>query len=140
MRLRYGKGIGSFEFDKEMSDVITKSLESESQIVRVLKKEVEALAKSSESQWLIRQPKYGRSKGSKQKHRVGMRIIPPYTIEAFVENYAEYAWAIKVGRESESNIRQGKRLAAEVLWNPAKKGAEKVAKQTADQMIKKIKR
>ena len=140
MILKYGKGRGSFEFDKEMSDLIIQSLKADSEIVEVLQNEVERLAKSSEQQWLIRQPKYGKSKDSKSKHRTGLRIIPPYTIEAFVENYAEYAWAIKIGRESKSNLREGKRLADEVLWKPAKKGAEDVAKKTANEIIKRLRR
>ena len=71
-------------------------------------------------------------------HKTGIRIIPPHTIQAFVENTAPYAWAIKVGRESTTNIRQGKRLADVVLWSPARKSVQKVLQQIAEQTVKRI--
>lgn len=138
--IRYGKGIASIEMDSTQRDLIMATLKSaEPSVIKVLEDVTEKLAQQSEKRWLIRQPKYGDSKGSKFKHSIGLRIIPPYTIEAFVENTAPYAWAIKVGRDSTSNLREGKRLADVVLWTPARKGAQKVAEQIASETIKRIK-
>mgnify|MGYP003679379174 FL=1 len=140
MEFRYSTGRGEVKIDPEMSKIIKASLDSVSEIAKTLEKEVRDLKEHSESQWLIRQPKFGESKGSKFKHRFGLRIIPPYTIEAFVENTAPYAWAIKVGKTSRTSLRQGQRLADKVLWGPAKKRANKLAKKSLEEMIKKIQR
>lgn len=140
MELRYSTGIGEVKIDPAMSKIIKASLDSVSEIAKTLEKEVRDLKGQSESQWLIRQPKYGESKGSKFQHRFGLRIIPPYTIEAFVENTAPYAWAIKVGKTSKTSLKKGSRLADKVLWGPAKKRANKLAKESIEQMIKKIQR
>tara|TARA_R110000868_G_scaffold189732_2_gene433267 strand:+ start:4027 stop:4539 length:513 start_codon:yes stop_codon:yes gene_type:complete len=137
--IRYGKGRGSVEIlgkDRDMFYQIIK--DADPIIVRVLEETTERLAKQSEQQWFIRQAKYGESKGSKYMHRTGIRIIPPNTIEAFVENTAPYAWAIRVGRESSTNIRQGKRLADAVLWSPAKASVDKILKEIAEKTVKRI--
>tara|TARA_R100001443_G_scaffold52991_2_gene64728 strand:+ start:1428 stop:1907 length:480 start_codon:yes stop_codon:yes gene_type:complete len=135
--LRYGKGRGSITMDSTQRDLIMDTIKAaEPSIVKVLESETERLAKDSEEKWLVREKK---SKGSKFKHQTGIRIIPPYTIEAFVENTAPYAWAIKVGRESSTNIREGRRLADVVLWTPARKNAQKVVERIASETVKRIK-
>jgi len=140
--LKYGKGRGSIEIDGAQRDLILGTIRAaDPSIVKVLEDQTEKLAKDSESRWIIRQPKYGESKGSKYQHRTGIRIVPPYTIEAFVENTAPYAWAIKVGETSQNtSIRQGKRLAAVTLWNPARKSAQKVVEAIAKETVKRMKR
>jgi len=139
--LKYGKGRGSIEIDGLQRDLILETLKkAEPIILSVLEDETEKLAKSSEDNWLVRQSKYGQSKGSKFAHRTGIRILPPYTIEAFVENTAEYAWAIKIGAESETNLRRGQRLADKVLWSPAKQQADKILQRIAMETIKNLRR
>ena len=137
--LKYGKGKSSIEIEGTQRELImTLIKQAEPILIDVLEDTVENLSKQSEQAWLVRQPKYGKSKGSKFQHSTGLRIIPPYTIEAFVRNNAEYAWAIKVGRQSETNIRQGKRLADVVLWQPAKAEAQKVVQKVALEVVKKL--
>jgi hypothetical protein len=137
--LRYGKGKGSVEITGKDRDMFLEIIRAADPIVvKVLEDTTKKLAKNSEKQWLVRQAKYGESQGSKFMHKTGIRIRPPYTIEAFVENTAPYAWAIKVGRESTTNIRQGKRLADVVLWSPAKKSVQKVLQQIAEATVKRI--
>lgn len=137
--LRYGKGRGSVEITGSARDMYLDIIrQADPIVVSVLEDATEKLAQDSEKQWLVRQPKYGKSKGSKYAHRTGIRIRPPYTIEAFVENTAPYAWAIKVGRESSTNLREGRRLADVVLWSPAKKSVDKVLKRIAEQTVKTI--
>jgi hypothetical protein len=137
--LRYGKGSGSVEITGSARDMYLEIIrQADPIVVSVLEDATEQLAQDSEKQWLVRQPKYGRSQGSKYAHRTGIRIRPPYTIEAFVENTAPYAWAIKIGRESSTNLREGQRLADVVLWSPAKKSVDKVLKRIAEQTVKRI--
>lgn len=138
--LRYGKGKGSIEITGAARDMYLDIIRSaDSIVVKVLEDTTKKLAQDSEKQWLTRQPKYGESQGSRFMHKTGIRIIPPHTIEAFVENTAPYAYAIRVGRESSTNIRQGKRLADVVLWSPAQKSVQKVLQQIADATVKRIK-
>ena len=139
--LRYGKGRGSIEIDGSQRELILGTIRAaDPSIVKVLEQTTEQLAKDSEERWLVRQPKYGASKGSKGQHKTGLRIIPPYTVEAFVENTAEYAWAIKVGPDSTTNIRQGWRLAGVVLWDPARRGAQKVGEAIAKETVKRLRK
>ena len=139
--LRYGKGRGSIEIDGSQRELILGTIRAaDPSIVKVLEQTTEQLAKDSEERWLVRQPKYGASKGSKGQHKTGLRIIPPYTVEAFVENTAEYAWAIKVGPDSATNIRQGRRLAGVVLWDPARRGAQKVVEAIAKETVKRLRK
>jgi hypothetical protein len=140
-KLKYGKGKSSIEIDGLQKEIFLATIRAaDPVIIKVLEETTAKLKKQSEEAWLIRLPKYGESQGSKNKHRTGLRIIPPYTVEAFVENYAPYAWAIRVGRQSKSNLREGKRLAQAVLWSPAKKNAQKVVEEIAKQTIKRIKK
>jgi hypothetical protein len=137
--LRYGKGKGSVEItgaDRQMYLDIIRA--ADPIVVKVLEDTTRKLAQDSEKQWLVRQAKYGESQGSKFMHKTGIRIRPPYTIEAFVENTADYAWAIKIGRESTSNLREGRRLADAVLWSPARRGVDTVLKKIADATVKSI--
>jgi len=140
-KLKYGKGRGSIEIDGIQMDLILKTIrQAEPTIISILEQETEKLAKDSEDKWLVRQKKYGESKGSKYKHSTGLRIIPPYTIQAFVENTAEYAWAIKIGRESSTNLREGQRLADKVLWTPARKRVDKILQEIAIQTVKNLRK
>lgn len=140
-KLKYGKGRGSIEIDGVQKDLILKTIrQAEPTIISILEKETEKLAKDSEDKWLVRQKKYGKSEGSKYKHSTGLRIIPPYTIQAFVENTAEYAWAIKIGRESSTNLREGQRLADKVLWTPARKRVDKILQEIAVQTVKNLRK
>jgi len=137
--VRYGKGRGSVEItgtDRDMFLQIVR--EADPIIVKVLEDTTQKLAENSEKQWLVRQKKFGKSKGSKFMHQTGIRIRPPYTIEAFVENTADYAWAIKIGRTSDSNLREGRRLADAVLWSPARRSVNTVLKRIADLTVKRI--
>lgn len=137
--VRYGKGAGSVEITGTDRDMYLQIIrEADPIIVKVLEDATEKLAADSEKKWLVRQEKYGKSKGSKYMHQTGIRIRPPYTIEAFVENTAEYAWAIKVGATSTTNLREGRRLADAVLWSPARRSVDTIMSRIAELTIKKI--
>jgi hypothetical protein len=138
--LRYGKGRGTIEIDGAQRDLILGTIRAaDPSIVKVLEETTKELQKNSESRWLVRAKINGDSENSKGKFQTGIRILPPYTIEAFVENTATYAWAIKVGETSQNtSISKGKRLAAVTLWDPARRGAQKVVENIAKETIKRI--
>lgn len=140
--LRYGKGRGTIEIDGDQRDLILGTIRAaDPSIVKVLEQTTEQLKKKSQERWLVRAPINGRSENSKEKFQTGIRIIPPYTIEAFVENTAEYAWAIKVGETSQNtNLRAGRRLADAVLWSPARRGAQKVVEAIANETVKRLRK
>ena len=139
--VKYGKGKSAIEFSGTQRRLIMENLKkAEPIIMLILETEIEDLKENSERNWLVRQEKYGKSQGSKDKHRTGIRVIPPSTIEAFVTNTAEYAWAIRVGRESKTSVPKGRKLADELLWKPAKKNADRIVLEIAKQTVRQLKK
>lgn len=139
--LKYGKGKSSIEIAGTQRDLIMSTLRKAEPIVMwILDAETQKLKEDSERGWLVRQSKYGRSEDSKGKHRTGLRVIPPSTIEAFVENTAEYAWAIRVGRDSKTSIPKGRKIADELLWKPAKKNADRIVMEIAKRTVRELKK
>lgn len=139
--LKYKSGKSSIEIDGLQKELILQTIrQAEPTISKVLEEETAKLAADSEKKWLVRDPKYGQSQGSKYMHRTGIRIQPPFTIQAFVENTAPYAWAIKVGKKSKSTLREGAPLADNVLWRPAKRRAKNIVEQIAVLTVKNLKK
>lgn len=68
-----------------------------------------------------------KSKMSKEKLYVGIKLNDKSEIEFVVGNTAPYAWAIKIGADSDSSLPLGARVSNEYLWKPAKKQADKIA-------------
>ena len=106
----------------------------------ILRAETERLKKDAQQQWPIRMEKYGDSKGSRCQFSTGFRILPPSTVQAFVENSAPYAWAIRSGRGSKTSVREGRRVADELLWKPAKENAKKITVEIAKKTIRRLKK
>ncbi len=139
--LKFGQGKSTVTISGEQAKLITAHLKTaEPIIMSVLEKEVEKLAKNSESKWPVRMKKYGRSQNSKGKHITGFRIIPPSTVSAFVENRAPYAWAIRSGAGSETPVTEGQRVADVLLWQPAKKNVNNVLKSIVQKTISELRR
>ena len=63
-------------------------------------------------------------------------ISPDFKISAGVGNRAVYAFAIRVGRESETRVPVGKNLAIETLWKPAQKQIDKIVDKIGDELIR----
>ena len=78
------------------------------------------------------------SKNSRGKLRRGIRIESG-EIVAFVENDAEYAWAIRAARDSVGNVPYKKRVSNELLWKPIWKSSDKIAKKLAEDLTRSIK-
>ena len=135
--IRYGKGRGSVELSGELKALVETLLQEAAPIaVAALKEELEPIATQARKKWPTRQPRYGRSLDSKDKVEMGIRVIPPATIEGYISNSAEYAWAIKAGRQSDTPVAEGQRVADVLIWKPVQKKASSVAKKIADEMMK----
>ena len=107
-------------------------------MIKTIKKEIKEVEKEAQKNWPIRQEKYGVSQGSRNKFVTGFHVTKD-TVEGFVENRAEYAYAIKSGRDSNTTVRQGKRVADALIVNPMKKAATKAAKEIGDKIIQEVK-
>lgn len=108
-------------------------------MIKTIKKEINKAEKNAKQNWPIRQEKYGRSEGSKNKFVKGLEVSKTQVV-GFIENRAEYAYVIKAGRESNTTVRPGKRVADALLVEPIKKAAKKAAKEIADKIIQEVKR
>ena len=60
-------------------------------------------------------------------------------IVGFIRNTAEYAWAIKVGVNSDSTLPLGARVSNELLWKPLKEDANKITRIIAKELTNVIK-
>ena len=80
----------------------------------------------------LRPPEFQiKSKGSKEKLYTGF-VFSQGSLESVVGNTAPYAWAIKVGVDTDLPYSLGTRVSNELLWKPAKKKADAVAEAMAD--------
>lgn len=139
--IRYGKGRGSVELSGELKALVETLLEEAAPVaVSALKAELEPIAAQARKKWPTRQPRYGKSQDSKGKIETGIRVIPPATIEGYISNNAEYAWAIKAGRQSDTPVSSGQRVADVLIWQPVKKRSSTVAKKIADEMARKARK
>lgn len=77
-----------------------------------------------------------KSKDSRGKLRMGVRVNQKFELVATLTNDAPYAWAIKVGENSDTDMSYGTRIADELLWKPAKKITDKIAESMANEMLK----
>lgn len=138
MQLKFYKGSSAIIIDPDFAKIVQKSLEADSEIVKVLREEMEDIKRSAEKNWPVRMKKYGKSKNSREKFQLGFRIIPPNTIHAFLENTAAYAWAIRAGKGSKTTVREGLRVSDVLLVRPLKKRAKNITEKTANEFIRKV--
>lgn len=151
-------GIAEVKFSRDPDDFFTGFLSAVApQTLRVLQDTVAELEAEAQRDWPVRQPRLIRkngkvvgekptSQGSVNKFETGYAVSADNELVAFVRNNAPYAWAIKMGVESvnkrgeDINLSLGSRVANEVLFKPAKRQANKVAKALADDLTDGIKR
>tara|TARA_Y100000114_G_scaffold99909_1_gene93071 strand:- start:43 stop:606 length:564 start_codon:yes stop_codon:yes gene_type:complete len=77
------------------------------------------------------------SQDSKGKLKLEFRVNQKYEIVASIRNDAPYAWAIRVGANSDTNLPFGKRIADELIWKPVRKASAKISKAMAAEIAKK---
>lgn len=89
---------------------------------------------------ILRVPEYQvTSKGSKDKLYTELTIQGD-DIFARVGNSAQYAWAIKVGENTDLPFALGTRVSDALLWTPARQKADRVTEILAAEMVDDIKR
>ena len=86
---------------------------------------------NAKKNWLVRSKN---SRRSIDKFEFSV-LISQGIISGVVRNNAPYAWAIRVGRKSNSPIPAGQRLATILLERPLKKLATQLTKQLANQIV-----
>ena len=104
---------------------------------RIISDAFDEIYQNAKREWPIR--KKGRSKGSRNKLKTGIRITSDGQLAAFVENTAPYAWAIKVGIQTDTHLPLGTRIADALLWKPAKKKTNLIVQALADDLAKRLK-
>lgn len=121
------KGSG-FEYVDKLLDKVAP------QTKKLIEKEFEKILDNAKTEWLVREKK---SKHSKEKLKMGIRVNRNFELVATLSNSAPYAWAIKVGENSKDTIvPYGKRIADELLWKPARKITNKIAESMANEITK----
>ena len=154
-RIRYGKGKASIEITGPQRELFEQALrEVAGETMKVLEAEIDTRVKEAKENWIVRYGKpitnkSGRtfirkqkSKRSVDKFTNGIRIVHGgKAIEGFFRNDAPYAYAIKPASYSKrengsaSTVAEGKNLANETMWKPAKKNVDKLVKKLADAFI-----
>jgi hypothetical protein len=154
-RIRYGKGKASIEIKGPQRELFEQALrEVAGETMKVLEDEIDTRVKEAKENWIVRYgkpitTKTGRtfikkekSKRSVDKFTNGIRIVQGgKAIEGFFRNDAPYAYAIKPASYSKrengspSTVAEGKSLANETMWKPAKKNVNKLVKRLADAFI-----
>ena len=104
------------------------------------KKRAFAAAYHMQDLGVLKVPEYQvTSKGSKDKLYTELTIQGD-DIFAKVGNSAQYAWAIKVGENTDLPYALGTRVSNELLWKPARQKADRVTEVLAAEMVQDIKR
>jgi hypothetical protein len=120
-----------FEYTEKLLELVAP------QTYRLIQDEFSKILENAKKEWLVRVPDKNRgeqSRGSAKKLSMGIRLNGKGEIVAYLRNTAEYAWAIKVGKKSDTTIPKGKRLADVLLWRPARKASTKVVKSLMKEM------
>lgn len=100
---------------------------------RVIIEKMDIAGKFDSSGSFRKSPK---SQDSRGKLRMGIRVNQKFELVAFLANDAPYAWAIRVGVNSDTNMTYGTRIANELMWKPVRKLADKIALSLADEITR----
>ncbi len=101
-----------------------------------LEDELTKIEEEARNKWLVREDK---SKGSRNKLYAEIAITPNFELVGVIGNKAEYAWAIKVGKDTQSSgLQPGKRLSNELLFKPVKQKSKDFANVLANEIAKQI--
>ena len=128
-------------YDRASIDLEGKALDMFNQLVdavapetkKALQDYVDDLERHARRNWIVRAED---SKRSIDKFFKVFYVTPDFRITAGVGNSAPYAFAIKVGSKSKTQVPVGKTLAIEVLWKPEQKRLDKLIDLVADEIAK----
>ncbi len=106
---------------------------------REIEKAIEKIYQEAYNDWPVRYHK-SKSKDSKNKLERGITLdLSTGEIYGYIRNMAEYAWAIKVGKNTRIDLPLGARVSNELLWKPVRKLANPLAKIIADEIQRLLK-
>ena len=106
---------------------------------REIEKAIERIYQEAYKDWPQRYHK-SKSQNSKGKLERGITLdISTGEIYGYVRNTAEYAWAIKVGKNTKIDLPLGARVSNELLWKPMRKLANPLAKIIAEEITRLLK-
>jgi len=149
------------DFDDSILELVRKAMPEGIEVFEMTLRQIEKEAKNN---WIVRQPvkpvrdadgnikvtkegkprirKQSPSKRSIDKFRINAKITAKNEVEVFLENYSQYAWAIKPSIDSKGErgkelfLVQGLRIANELLVKPMRRNANKVVKKYTDAIMK----
>ena len=98
-----------------------------------------ALRMEEEGEINIPTTESSKSQNSRGKLEYGLRVFGD-TLEAFVGCTAPYAWAIKVGQNTNLPFALGARVSNELLWRPARAQTNEIVKVTANELTEIVKK
>lgn len=140
-RIRVKSGDTTAEISNELANSIERALkELAPESLQVIENAIDQIYEEARKEWPVRYHKK-RSKDSKGKLERGITLdVSDGSIYGYIRNSAEYAWAIKVGKNTRINLPLGARVSNELLWKPLRKQADPIAKAVADEIEKQLKR
>lgn len=98
--------------------------------------ELDIIESEARSKWLVRKKD---SKGSRDKIYSEVVLTSGFELLGIIGNNAEYAWAIRVGKDpQDTKLPKKKRLAQALLVTPVRKRADKFADILSKEIGKKI--
>tara|TARA_Y100001938_G_C7820109_1_gene296186 strand:- start:83 stop:496 length:414 start_codon:yes stop_codon:yes gene_type:complete len=125
---------------KRMIDNIKKELANSTNITKQqITKELKPIKDNAKKNWPVRQKRFGPSKGSGKKITTTIKTKNNLVIGS-IANSAPYAWAIKAGENSKTNVKRGKIVADVLFYQPAIKAADKIAKNVANGLMNNVKK
>ena len=103
---------------------------------KIIEAELEVIEADAKKRWLVRKEN---SQGSREKIYSEVIITPNFELLGVIGNSAEYAWAIKVGKDTQkTQLSQKKRLAQGLLVTPMRKRTNKFANTLAREIGRKL--
>ena len=103
-----------------------------------LETELERIEADAKQRWLVREKG---SQGSREKVYSEIILSPTFELIGVVGNTAPYAWAIRVGKDTQdTGLTTKKRLSNELLFKPVKKKADAIAETLALEITKKTRK
>lgn len=139
-KIRVKSGNTTAEVSNELANSIERTLkELAPDSLQVIENAIDNIYQKARNDWPVRYHK-SRSKHSKEKLQRGITLdISNGTVSGFIRNDAEYAWAIKVGKNTNINLPLGTRVADDLLWKPIAKLADPIAQAVAKEIAKNLK-
>ena len=101
---------------------------------REIEKQLDVVKKDAIARWPVREK---RSKNSKGKIYSEIRLTTDFQLLAVVGCKAEYAFAIRVGEDTqETRLKPKQRVANKLLFKPIKKASDEMARVLANETVK----